>query len=48
VAWLHITEPVCQRTVSLVWREDRYLLAVVRRFWQFAVEYFAAVFERVG
>jgi DNA-binding transcriptional LysR family regulator len=43
VAWLHITEPVCQRTVSLVWREDRYLSAAARRFQQFAVEYFAAV-----
>jgi LysR family transcriptional regulator, transcription activator of glutamate synthase operon len=47
VAWLHITEPVCQRTVSLVWREDRYLSAAVRRFQQFAVEYFAAVPEQV-
>jgi DNA-binding transcriptional LysR family regulator len=47
VAWLHITEPVCQRTVSLVWREDRYLSAAVRRFRQFAVEYFASVPERV-
>jgi DNA-binding transcriptional LysR family regulator len=40
VAWLHITEPVCQRTVSLVWREDRYLSAAAQRFRQFAVEYF--------
>src|SRR5262245_11366624 len=42
VAWLHITEPVCQRTVSLVWREARYLSAAVRRFQQFTVEYFKA------
>jgi DNA-binding transcriptional LysR family regulator len=42
VAWLHITEPVCQRTVALVWREDRYLSAAVRRFQQFTVEYFKA------
>ena len=48
VAWLHITEPVCQRTVSLVWREDRYLSAAARRFRQFAVEYFASVPERLG
>ena len=48
VAWLHITEPVCERTVSLVWREDHYLSAAVRRFQQFAVEYFAASPERVG
>jgi LysR family transcriptional activator of glutamate synthase operon len=48
VAWLHITEPVCQRTVSLVWREDRYLSAAVRRFRQFAVEYFASAPARVG
>src|SRR5215510_5318270 len=48
VAWLHITEPVCERTVSLVWREDHYLSAAVRRFQQFAVEYFAAPPERLG
>jgi DNA-binding transcriptional LysR family regulator len=48
VAWLHITEPVCQRTVSLVWREDRYMSAAVRRFQQFAVEYFTSVPERTG
>ena len=42
VAWLHLTEPVCQRTVSLVWREGRYLSAAVRRFRQFTVEYFKA------
>lgn len=48
VAWLHITEPVCQRTVSLVWREDRYLSVAARRFRQFAVEYFASVPERAG
>jgi DNA-binding transcriptional LysR family regulator len=48
VAWLHITEPVCQRTVSLMWREDRYLSAVVRQFRQFAMEYFASVPERIG
>jgi DNA-binding transcriptional LysR family regulator len=48
VAWLHITEPVCQRTVSLVWREDRYLSAAARRFRQAAVEYFASLPERVG
>ena len=42
VAWLHITELVCQRTASLVWREDRYLSATVRRFQQFTVEYFKA------
>lgn len=48
VAWLHITEPVCQRTVSLVWREDRYLSAAAHRFRQFAVEYFAMVPERLG
>ncbi len=42
VAWLHITEPVCQRTVSLVWREDHYLSAAVRQFQQFTVEYFKA------
>jgi DNA-binding transcriptional LysR family regulator len=48
VAWLHITEPVCQRTVSLVWREERYLSAAARRFRQFAVEYFASVSERIG
>src|SRR5262249_58501638 len=48
VAWLHITEPVCQRTVSLVWREDRYLSAAARRFRQFVVEYFASSPQRVG
>jgi DNA-binding transcriptional LysR family regulator len=48
VAWLHITEPVCQRTVSLVWQEERYMSAAVRRFRQFTVEYFAAVPERTG
>ena len=48
VVWLHITEPVCQRTVSLVWREDRYLSAAARQFRQFAVEYFASVPERLG
>ena len=48
VAWLHITEPICQRTVSLVWREDRYLSAAVCRFRQFVVEYFASVPERAG
>jgi DNA-binding transcriptional LysR family regulator len=48
VAWLHTTAPVCQRTVSLVWREDRYLSAAARRFRQFAVEYFASRREQVG
>jgi DNA-binding transcriptional LysR family regulator len=48
VAWLHITEPVCQRTVSLVWREERYLSAAARRFQQFVMEYFASIPERIG
>ncbi len=48
VAWLHITEPVCQRTVSLVWREERYLSAATRRFQQFVVKYFASIPERIG
>ena len=48
VAWLHITEPACQRTVSLVWRENRYLSAAVRQFRQFAEEYFVPVPGRVG
>jgi DNA-binding transcriptional LysR family regulator len=48
VAWLHITEPICQRTVSLVWRETRYLSAAAHRFRQFAVEYFASFPESCG
>jgi DNA-binding transcriptional LysR family regulator len=48
VAWLHVTEPVCQRTVSLAWREDRYLSAAARQFRQFTAEYFTSVPERGG
>jgi DNA-binding transcriptional LysR family regulator len=48
VAWLQITDPVCERTLSLAWREDRYLSLAARRFRQFAVEYFAPSRTRTG
>jgi DNA-binding transcriptional LysR family regulator len=41
VAWLRLTAPGgCKRTLSIVWRRDRYLSAAVKRFREFAVDYF--------
>ncbi len=38
---LHITAPLCQRTLTLAWRDDRYLSAAAQQFRQFVIEYFA-------
>ena len=45
VAWLRLQAPDCRRTLSVVWRRDRYLSAAARAFRDFAVAYFR---ERPG
>lgn len=38
---LHIEEPICKRTLSLTYTEERYLPQAARLFRQFAIDYFA-------
>lgn len=38
--WLHITDPICQRTLGLAWHKERYLSQAARSFRQFVIEYF--------
>lgn len=38
---LRIEEPICQRTISLSWLEERYLSQAAREFRQFVLDYFA-------
>ena len=45
VAWLRLQAPDCRRTLSVVWRRDRYLSAAARAFRDLAVAYFR---ERPG
>jgi len=40
VAWLHLDAPGCQRTLSLVWRADAYLLAAARTLITLATSHF--------
>ena len=40
VAWLHLDAPGCQRTLSIVWRQDAYLSAAARGFRDVAVRHF--------
>ena len=40
VAWLHLKAPECQRTLSVVWRQDTYLSAAARRFLDFTIDHF--------
>lgn len=38
---LHIEEPVCERTISLTYKAERYLSKAARLFRQFTIDYFA-------
>lgn len=38
---LHIEEPVCNRTISLTYKSERYLPKAARLFRQFTIDYFA-------
>lgn len=40
VAWLRLQAPGCERTLSVVWRRDRYVSAAARAFRDFAVAHF--------
>lgn len=40
VSWLRLTPSSCERTVALVWRNDRYLSAAAQQFCTFAVAYY--------
>jgi DNA-binding transcriptional LysR family regulator len=40
VAWLHLADPQCSRTLSVVWHENTYLSAAARRFRDYATEHF--------
>jgi DNA-binding transcriptional LysR family regulator len=40
-SWLHITEPLCQRTLGIAWSEERYLSQATCSFRQFVIDYFA-------
>ncbi|MBE3559006.1 MAG: LysR family transcriptional regulator [Ktedonobacteraceae bacterium] len=43
VVRLHVTEPVCQRTIGLAWLQGRYLSLAARRFREFVIDYFASL-----
>jgi DNA-binding transcriptional LysR family regulator len=43
---LRVEEPVCQRTIALAWREDRYLSLAARQFRQFVLDHFAHLAQR--
>ena len=47
-SWLHITEPLSQRTVGIAWPEERYLSQATRSFRQFVIDYFAAIATASG
>ncbi|MBW4594676.1 MAG: LysR family transcriptional regulator [Brasilonema angustatum HA4187-MV1] len=38
---LRITNPLCQRTIGVAWREEHYLSSAARLFRQFLIDYFA-------
>jgi DNA-binding transcriptional LysR family regulator len=40
---VHIERPKCERSLGLVWREDRYLSVAAREFRAFVINYFAAM-----
>lgn len=44
VAWLRLKTPECQRTLSVVWRQDTYLSAAARRFLDFTIDHFRRQF----
>ncbi|MFE3193401.1 LysR family transcriptional regulator [Nocardia sp. NPDC059240] len=46
VAWLHLDDVYCRRTLQLVWRTDAYLSLAARRFRELAAESFTP--ERLG
>lgn len=38
--WLHVSAPVCRRTIGLAWRKDRYLSGAARLFRDFVRSHF--------
>jgi len=36
-AWLHVSEPICERTIGIAWIADRYLAAVATQFRDFII-----------
>ncbi len=46
VARVRITEPRCERTIGLAWRETLYLSRAARAFREFVVEYFKQLVEK--
>src|SRR5579862_141849 len=41
---VRISEPVCQQTLGLAWREDHYLSQAARAFREFIIDYYASNF----
>jgi DNA-binding transcriptional LysR family regulator len=48
VAWLRLKAPECQRTLSVVWRQDTYVSAAARHFRDFTIDHFRRRFADGG
>lgn len=47
-AWLHVTEPRCERTIGIAWIDNRYLSAVATQFRDFVIDSFSKSGRRSG